>query len=549
MINKFRNPASLLLTLAILPAFGQSTLVLELPFNGDANDNSTYENHGTVFGATLTEDRFGNENSAYLFDGIDDYIEVQDDASLNPENITIAAWVKVESTSHKAPEVLRKSTYEDATNEEYYLRLASDVSPQTGVKTTGTCNYAPSSWNTITSDADVILSEWHFLTATFDSLSLKIYLDGEFQNEFTLASPRAINNCGNGNVRIGMAWKDNLNHFKGVIDDIKIFNVALDSCAIQALYHEGDMQDLVAYFPFNGNANDESMNANNGILYGPVPAEDRFGNAASAYYFDGVNDYIEVLDDPSLNPGNITLAAWIKPELASSGSPEIIRKSTYSDATNEQYYLRLALNNMPQTGVKASTTCNYSPDDWTVNNSNTSISLNGWHFISTTFDSESLKIYIDGELINEEVLPGPLDINNCVGGNLRFGLGWETYQNYFKGTIDDIRIYKRALSSCEISNLFHENEYPDVITAINKSNIANQSIHIYPNPAKGDFLVVEDVNLKDLSYEIRGVDGIQLAQGLNDGKINIANLESGIYILTIYDLSTNSTLSQRFIIQ
>jgi len=44
------------------------------PFNGNANDESGNGNDGTVNGAVLTEDRFGNENSAYSFDGIDDFI-------------------------------------------------------------------------------------------------------------------------------------------------------------------------------------------------------------------------------------------------------------------------------------------------------------------------------------------------------------------------------------------------------------------------------------------------------------------------------------------
>ena len=51
-------------------------LVAYYPFNGNADDESGNGNHGTVNGATLTIDRFGNENSAYSFDGIDDYIDI-----------------------------------------------------------------------------------------------------------------------------------------------------------------------------------------------------------------------------------------------------------------------------------------------------------------------------------------------------------------------------------------------------------------------------------------------------------------------------------------
>ena len=60
-------------------------------------------------------------------------------------------------------------------------------------------------------------------------------------------------------------------------------------------------EGLVAYYPFNGNANDESGNGNNGEVNGATLAEDRFGGAGKAYSFDGENDWIE-LPNP-FNPG------------------------------------------------------------------------------------------------------------------------------------------------------------------------------------------------------------------------------------------------------
>ncbi|HAW52317.1 MAG TPA: hypothetical protein DCX54_08330, partial [Flavobacteriales bacterium] len=52
---------------------------------------------------------------------------------------------------------------------------------------------------------------------------------------------------------------------------------------------------LIAWWPFNGNAQDESVNNNNGIVGGATLTTDRFNNANSAYDFDGINDFIEVL--------------------------------------------------------------------------------------------------------------------------------------------------------------------------------------------------------------------------------------------------------------
>jgi hypothetical protein len=71
---------------------------------------------------------------------------------------------------------------------------------------------------------------------------------------------------------------------------------------------------LVGYWPFNGNANDESGNGNNGTVNGATLTTDRFGNANSAYSFDGLNDYIDCGNSTSVStPTNFTFSVWINP--------------------------------------------------------------------------------------------------------------------------------------------------------------------------------------------------------------------------------------------
>ena len=72
---------------------------------------------------------------------------------------------------------------------------------------------------------------------------------------------------------------------------------------------------LVAWYPFNGNANDESGNGNghDGVVNGATLTDDRFGNVLSAYYLNGQTDYIAVpVTNGELQPVNITVAAWCK---------------------------------------------------------------------------------------------------------------------------------------------------------------------------------------------------------------------------------------------
>src|SRR5580704_12112208 len=67
---------------------------------------------------------------------------------------------------------------------------------------------------------------------------------------------------------------------------------------------------LVAYYPFNGNANDASGNGNNGMVFGATLATDRFGNANSAYYFDGISAYITVPLSNTVFSGDFTASIW-----------------------------------------------------------------------------------------------------------------------------------------------------------------------------------------------------------------------------------------------
>ncbi|MEM6264536.1 MAG: hypothetical protein AAGI38_18630 [Bacteroidota bacterium] len=87
----------LISTLSI--GMAQSTLdtglVAYYPFNGDALDQSGRNNHGTVLGATLTTDRKGKPNSAYAFDGEDDYIDFGDSADFRfSTDFSISLWIE-----------------------------------------------------------------------------------------------------------------------------------------------------------------------------------------------------------------------------------------------------------------------------------------------------------------------------------------------------------------------------------------------------------------------------------------------------------------------
>ena len=95
---------------------------------------------------------------------------------------------------------------------------------------------------------------------------------------------------------------------------------------------QADLNDgLVAYYPFNGNANDEGGNGINGTVNGPTLTSDRFEQPDRAYYFDGSGgrgiDFGDVLD---INDGEFTISVWVKP---SDGSERVIFGKGVSGST------------------------------------------------------------------------------------------------------------------------------------------------------------------------------------------------------------------------
>lgn len=235
-----------------------------------------------------------------------------------------------------------------------------------------------------------------------------------------------------------------------------IFLIILSFCfSLEVLGQVNLQQGLVAYYPFNGNANDESGNRNHGTVYGATLTADRFGNAECAYYFDGENDYIEISDNASLRPQYLSISAWAYTE---SSKGTLLGKSVYSNAANEQYalgadhfYFNIKRNSACQPGYGW---------NWV---GNSGYSLYNWYHVIGTYDGFMMKIFVNGLLVATNTnTQGPID--GCEGGNLRIGKWWASDPLIFKGKLDDIRIYNRALNQDEVTALYDEGLYSGEIT-------------------------------------------------------------------------------------
>ncbi len=249
---------------------------------------------------------------------------------------------------------------------------------------------------------------------------------------------------------------------------------------------------LVGWWPFNGNATDESGNGNNGTVNGATLSADRDGKVNSAYSFDGISNYIRILNSNNLNPSSFTISSWINPKSYASnvndGAKAIITKwygqlncNNYGDNYNVQISL------IDNRNVLVGAT---SVNNQVVNSANTNLNeLNKWiNFIFIHDEKNGQKIFYNGKLVFESKQIGSL----CQTKNdLLFGA--DSYINkvnrFFNGQIDDIAIYNRALSDQEVKQLYQACT-KETATSSNFSNIilSNSSpINLTAIPSGGTF--------------------------------------------------------------
>lgn len=208
------------------------SLVAHYTFDGNASDSSGNGLHGTVYNSDLTTDRFGNENSAYSFNGTDSYIQVNNNALLQPSSVvTVSAWI-FSNYSQGSYNGIVNNIWDNFSDEsgyglcydDAYYRVAF-ISKTNGVSSWwgSGCNYTPEN------------QKWIHLTGTYDGSNAKIYADGVLIN--SIPASGALNYSFSNDMWIGRYYDSNEEHyFNGKIDDIRIYSRALSENEVQALY-------------------------------------------------------------------------------------------------------------------------------------------------------------------------------------------------------------------------------------------------------------------------------------------------------------------------
>lgn len=321
---------------------------------------------------------------------------------------------------------------------------------------------------------------------------------------------------------------------------------------------------LMAYYPFNGNANDASGNGNNGTVIGATLTTDRFEKLDNAYNFNKLSN--TEITIPSISEDHISL--WFS---ANTTNDDMGFYWGGNLEVDKGFFIGIQSPNA-QIG---NTNTNLKPNLWSLNvgyiGNDICIPVknieSGWHHIVIDRSDRILNIYIDNNLYpgyvwDEPVLDGPdqgtgswstittqpftLPRNPSTTPSIR------EIGNGFNGKIDDIRIYNRILNSNEVTDLFNER----IITSIHETNegsVAN-TLKVYPNPAS-NFLIIESnkVNVSGHSVLVTDVMGqtvFSSAINQNQLRINLDNWPNkGLYILKLVDAQNVVVEIRKVIVQ
>ena len=198
---------------------------------------------------------------------------------------------------------------------------------------------------------------------------------------------------------------------------------------------------LVAWYPFNGNANDESGNGNNGQNNGVAFVTDRFGTVNSAGSFNGVSSYVNGSLVGLNNPSETTLSIWLLSQGDAGGQPYdlFFQLGNYGQHTFAYAY------NHSGTNIDLHSNCFYNPYS--------ALDINDeWHHLVIVSGVGTASFYVDGELfvnMNSANWGG-----GCYLGSNAFYIGGGADNQYTTGLIDEVGFWDRALTEAEIEVLY-----------------------------------------------------------------------------------------------
>lgn len=207
------------------------------------------------------------------------------------------------------------------------------------------------------------------------------------------------------------------------------------------LHASESVEGLVAYYPFNGKAEDESGNGNHASVFGAMIADDKFGNTRSAYYFDGSKDHMvaPICIGPSVMP-QVTMVVWARAEQKDRIA------TLFADASSKRRNRALLMRPSLGKGGCWATSTN-STGSWVWDK----VEIGEWTFLAISYDQSLKKLYLHVNDRKHEADCSQID------GDINLSIGKDPLTGqYFQGYLDEIRVYDRILNGDEIATLYRQ---------------------------------------------------------------------------------------------
>ncbi len=418
---------------------------------GMIRDRVSGNNGNLVSVASSSFYSLGKMGQGVTFDGVDDAIRTSSD-SIGTGDVTVTAWIKPRSEGeNNLGAIVNNGTFFFAARSTNAIEVRNNNN-----------NLSSTDNNAIT------LGKWQFVTATRSGTNVGLYVNGVSLCVVSCASNDAPV-AGNTNVYIGNRPAADRS-FDGSIDDVRIYNRVLTQTEISKIYALGNVgvkqnvtrtdrltDGLMGYWTFDGphmlrNVADKSGQGNNGFMqnFTSTSTAQALGKTGQALKFDGVDDYVNVGAPSPLNlTGEMTIATWVYIRNTSTEQPII----SYSNSVSNRHQWYLYTHNNKMGYIHGDSFSFTMAGD-------TTLSAGKWQHVAVvrtgTAGDWTVKMYTNGVLdktSNTAVNPSGTLVEVRLGSTGAGLISGST--TYTSSTLDDTRIYNRALSTSEIASLYN----------------------------------------------------------------------------------------------